>query len=61
MNKLYGFHRYRLTISIVYYLRCVVQVQLTDSYGVLPATIFGENTEKFLGCSSKQLMENTSE
>ncbi|KAK2658740.1 hypothetical protein Ddye_005273 [Dipteronia dyeriana] len=41
--------------------RCVVQVQLTDSSGVLLATILLENTEKFLGCSSKQLMENTSE
>ncbi|KAK2651614.1 hypothetical protein Ddye_011470 [Dipteronia dyeriana] len=41
--------------------RCVVQVQLADSSGVLPATIFGENAKKFLDCSSKQLMENTSE
>ena len=41
--------------------RCCVQVHLIDSSGVIPATVFGDNAEKFLGCSSKQLMENSTE
>lgn len=39
--------------------RCCVQVHLTDSSGVIPATIFGDDAGNFLSCSSKQLMENS--
>ncbi|PON47039.1 Replication factor A protein [Trema orientale] len=42
-------------------VQCCVQIQLTDSSRELPATIFGDNAEKFLGCSSKQLMEQASQ
>ncbi|PON70498.1 hypothetical protein TorRG33x02_256540, partial [Trema orientale] len=41
--------------------RCRVQVQLTDNSGSLEATLFGDDAEKVLCCSAKQLMENTSQ
>ncbi|KAL5537486.1 hypothetical protein UlMin_042344 [Ulmus minor] len=40
--------------------RCCVEVQVMDESGSITATLFGENAEKVLSCTAKNLMENTS-
>ncbi|KAL5555054.1 hypothetical protein UlMin_037290 [Ulmus minor] len=41
--------------------RCLLEVQLSNKTRALIATLFGENTEKFISCSAETLMKNSSE
>ena len=47
--------------NIYFLCRSRVEVQLTDGSATLMATALGQNAEKLLSRSAKQLFENTSE
>ncbi|KAF4358518.1 hypothetical protein F8388_005174 [Cannabis sativa] len=56
-NKTSSFKCYECNESSIETIpRCHFQAQLTDHRGSLIAKLFGENAEKFLNCTAKELI-----